>query len=114
MKISKELFNETPSLNFDPFDHLLELKPNPMKDINITNATKNNYQRVACIKDINGDWFVIPYELKTGFYNTEEALINMEEKDYSEHLNLTNEFEDKFGEYRTGGDLNLKELYIKL
>lgn len=68
---------------------------------------KNNYKPVVCKQDETGDWYIIPNELLDSF---NAYFINGDmENDYE----LQDEFEEKFGKYRTGGDLNLKQLYIK-
>ncbi len=56
-------------------------------------------KRVYVTQDDSGHWYVIPYELKEQFnYDLE---------------NEDEDFDDKYGQYRTGGDINLIELYIK-
>lgn len=68
---------------------------------------KNNYKPVVCTQDETGDWYILPNELSDSF---NAYFINGDmENDYE----LQDEFEEKFGKYRTGGDLNLTQLYIK-
>ena len=57
-------------------------------------------KRVYVVQDNDCDWYILPYELKKSF------LDDCEKEDYEE-------FDNKYGEYRTGGDINLVELYIK-
>ena len=55
-------------------------------------------------------WYVIPYELKDKFSCLLDKLI---ESDYSDEDYL-DEFDGMFNIYRTGGDLNLIELYAEI
>ena len=68
-----------------------------------------NYIPVKAVKDDDGHWYVIPVDESEDFFNIMEKLINC---DYDD-MELLDEFESKFGNYKTGGDLNLKQLYIK-
>jgi hypothetical protein len=60
---------------------------------------------VAAIQDETGDWFVIPKELVGRFMDLEETSSAVDKWDL---------FESEFGEYRTGGDLNLIQLYAEI
>lgn len=62
--------------------------------------------RVYCTKDDSGHWYVIPYELKDDF---NLLITDMDNEPFN--YDLFQEFEDKYGYYRTGGDLNLISLY---
>lgn len=61
----------------------------------------DHYTRVSALQDGDGHWYVIPAELEEQFNDLLEN-----EPDYDV-------FDDLFGSFRTGGDLNLVELYIK-
>ena len=67
---------------------------------------KDKFKKVYCTQDDCGHWYVIPLELADSF----NAYM---EQDMDENYDLQDEFEDKFGQYRTGGDLNNVQLYIK-
>lgn len=56
----------------------------------------------------DGDWFLIPNEKYQDFLKLTEELTSDEE-----NHELQEEFETKFGSYRTGGDLNLVQLFIQ-
>lgn len=55
-------------------------------------------QPVYVVTDSDGHWYVIPITLILEFYNIEDE----------------NLFIEKFGKYRTGGDINLVQLYAEL
>lgn len=57
-------------------------------------------KRVYATQDESGHWYVIPYELKESFSSDLE---NVDDYDY--------DFDNIWGQYRTGGDLNLVNLY---
>jgi len=59
-------------------------------------------QRVVAIQDEDCNWYVIPAWMVNEFYMLQE--LGEEQDDYEE-------FEETFGKYRTGGDLNLIQLY---
>lgn len=59
-------------------------------------------QRVAAIQDEDCNWYVIPAWMVNEFCMLQE--LGEEQDDYEE-------FEKTFGKYRTGGDLNLIQLY---
>lgn len=61
-------------------------------------------KRVYAIKDQDGHWYVIPYELK-------EEFLKMEAEGESDEWEA---FIDKFDKYRTGGDLNRVTLYAEI
>ena len=50
----------------------------------------------------DGDWFIIPSHLYKEFY----------EDSWNEELIESGGFDDKWWKYKTGGDLNLVQLYI--
>lgn len=72
----------------------------------VKNQDTNMWEAMYCTQDETGDWYVIPMSLKDSFLAYDEQAL---ENDYD----LQDEFEDKFGKYRTGGDLNNVQLYIK-
>lgn len=62
------------------------------------------YKRVYLTEDDDGHWYVLPYELSDQFYYDQQ----------NEQLVDSGEFDNKYGQYRTGGSLNLVEFYIKI
>jgi len=60
--------------------------------------------KVKAVQDDSGHWFVIPNELAKDFYK------DLEDEDMCD----SGEFDDKYGAYRTGGDLNLTQLYAEI
>lgn len=62
------------------------------------------FQRVKAIKDEDGHWYVIPELL---YYQFCVDLGNEEMVD-------SGDFDNKYGKYRTGGDLNLVQLYAEI
>lgn len=52
----------------------------------------------------SGHWYIIPFELKDEFNSDLETLGD-------ENID---EWEDKYGQYMTGGDLNLIQLYAEI
>lgn len=67
-----------------------------------------NFKKIYVTQDDCGHWYIIPYKLKDEFIGYISQI-----SDNDEDYELQNEFEEKFGEYRTGGDINLTELYTK-
>ncbi len=59
------------------------------------------YQPVKAVKDESGHWYLIPNEIYSDFI-----------RDLNDE-SMEDEFGSIYGEYMTGGDLNLKQLYIK-
>ncbi len=59
-------------------------------------------QKVSAVQDDSSHWYVIPSEMVSEFYKMGEFEDNYEQ------------FERKFGHYRTGGDLNSVQLYAEL
>jgi hypothetical protein len=60
--------------------------------------------KVRAIKDESGHWYVIPNELYNEFIKDEQ----------NEDMIDSGEFDDKYGKYRTFGDLNLIQLYAEV
>jgi hypothetical protein len=58
-------------------------------------------EKVKAVKDESGHWYVIPNILVEDFYKDEE----------NESLIDSGIFDLKWHKYRTGGDLNLIQLY---
>lgn len=52
----------------------------------------------------DGDWYLIPNELYEEFKNDT----------YNEEMVESGGFDDKWWKYKTGGDLNLIQLYVKI
>lgn len=63
-------------------------------------------------KDDSGHWYVIPMSLKESFEQDSEAINSLPENS-DEWYESIDAFEAKFGHYRTGGDLNLMQLYAE-
>lgn len=59
--------------------------------------------KVKAIQDDSGDWYVIPNELH------EQFRLDEQDEDFVD----SGKFDNKYGQFRTGGDLNLKQLYIE-
>ena len=59
---------------------------------------------VKAVHDDSGHWYVIPDELWDAFYEDLE----------DEEMGVSGEFDDKYGKYRTGGDLNNIQLYAEI
>lgn len=68
-------------------------------------------KRVYVTQDDDCHWYVIPYDLKDEFNNRLGAISKLAFLDGEE---LTEEFEKRFGQYATGGDINLIELYARI
>lgn len=64
-------------------------------------------QKVKIVTDNDGHWYVLPNELITEFLEDLETMSG--DEDYID----SGEFDNKYFQYRTGGDLNLVQLYIK-
>ena len=61
-------------------------------------------QKIKAVKDEDGHWFVIPEELLASFLSDLE----------DEGMLDGGEFDSKWGKYRTGGDLNLIQLWAEI
>ena len=61
-------------------------------------------QKVKAVKDDSCHWYVIPFEKSKQFFKDCE----------SNEMADSGEFDDKWGKYRTGGDLNLIQLWAEL
>lgn len=68
------------------------------------------FRAVKAVKDYDGHWFVIPKDMADDFSAMLSKLIETEYSDYD----LLDLFEEKFNKYRTGGDLNLIQLYVEV
>jgi len=64
----------------------------------------NEFQKVKAEKDDSGHWYVIPNELADSFYS------DSKNDDFCD----SGEFDNKWGMYRTGGHLNLIQLYANI
>ena len=64
--------------------------------------------KVKAVQDDSGHWYIIPNELCDEFINIMDDI-----EHYENNEKYVREFEDKFSHYRTGGDLNLKQLWIE-
>lgn len=67
----------------------------------------SNLKKVAAVQ-CDGDWYVIPVEMKDEFSRLSELA------EESENYDEQDEFNDKFGQYATGGDLNNIQLYAEI
>ena len=70
-------------------------------------------KKVYCTRDDSGHWYVIPDELKDRFSKFMNDISNLDD-DTVEYYDTVNKFEEEFGKYRTGGDLNNIQLYAKI
>lgn len=61
-------------------------------------------QKVKAVRDESGHWYIIPENLLPSFIIDEE----------DESMIDNGQFDDKWGKYRTGGDLNLVQLWAEL
>ena len=68
----------------------------------LISSRADGWVKVKAIKDESGHWYVIPNELLSDFRKDES----------NEDMVDSGDFDDKYGQYRTGGDLNLVQLYI--
>lgn len=68
---------------------------------------------VKAVQDECDDWYVIPEGLLKEFNRLHEK-IYIHQDNYDVIDDIINEFEEKFGGYRTGGDLNNIQLWAKL
>jgi hypothetical protein len=61
-------------------------------------------EKVKAVKDDSGHWYVLPNEMIEDFFKdlNNEAMID------------SGKFDDKYGKHRTGGDLNLIQLYAEI
>lgn len=67
----------------------------------------SNLRKVVAVK-CDGDWYVIPAEMHDDFSKLSEKACD------SENYDAQDEFNNKYGQYATGGDLNLVQLYAEL
>ncbi len=68
-------------------------------------------KRVYITQDDDGHNYIIPYELKDEF---SEMVDNMTKVHGEDMYELQDDFEKTFGQYATGGDINLIELYARI
>lgn len=61
-------------------------------------------KKVYAVTDQDGHWYVIPFEMKDDFFKEEE----------NGHIDEYESFIEKYSDYRTGGDLNLIQLYADI
>lgn len=61
-------------------------------------------EKVKVIKDDSGHWYVIPESFLEAFGKEDE------DEDFID----TGKFDEKYGKYRTGGDLNNIQLYAEI
>ena len=71
------------------------------ENLNISDVSDSKIQKVKAIKDESGHWYVVPNDIVNDFRKDEQ------DEDFVD----SGEFDDKYGKYRTGGDLNLVQLY---
>jgi len=75
------------------------------KGIVLINPKDKSIDPVKAV-EMDGDWFVIPNDLYSKWLEIIDKLSDDDSEDFTE-------FESIFSEYRTGGDLNNIQLYIK-
>ena len=61
-------------------------------------------QKVKAIQDESSHWYVLPNDLLDDFHKDEE----------NEDFIDSGGFDEKYGRFRTGGGLNLVQLYAKI
>ena len=71
------------------------------ENLNISDVSDSKIQKVKAIKDESGHWYVIPNDLVNEFMKDEQ------DEDFVD----SGDFDNKYRKYRTGGDLNLVQLY---
>ena len=71
-------------------------------------------RRVVAVEDGDNHWYVIPVEEHMNFLADKSLIAVKEDEDPDEADLLCHEFDKKWGGYRTGGDLNNKELWAVL
>lgn len=59
-------------------------------------------QKVKAVRDESGHWYILPNGLLSDFYKDEQ------DEDFVD----SGKFDNKYGKYMTGGDLNNIQLYI--
>lgn len=64
-------------------------------------------KKVKAVQDYDCHWYVIPNELVKEFLEDLEKFDGEDSEDYI----VSGEFDNKYFQYRTGGDLNLVQLY---
>lgn len=65
----------------------------------------SNLKPVKVYQDDSGHWYVVPDELSYQFHSMLRDCIESDDWE---------PFETTFGEYKTGGDLNLIQLYAEI
>ena len=70
-------------------------------------------EKVMAVKDNDSHWYVIPSALYAEFAARLNQIYGAGE-DTPEAQSLHEEFDEVFGDYRTGGGLNNKQLYAEL
>lgn len=66
---------------------------------------------VVALQDYDCHWYVIPKDMEEEFYRLQEK-VNSD--DYPHRYDDEEEFEETFSKYKTGGDLNLVQLYADI
>ena len=61
-------------------------------------------EKVKAVKDESGHWYIIPNDLLDEFADDEE----------NESMIDSGKFDEKWGKYRTGGGLNLVQLWVEM
>ena len=61
-------------------------------------------QKISAVQDESGHWYVIPAEELNSFWFDGE----------NEDMVDSGDFDSKWGKYRTGGDLNLVQLWAEI
>jgi hypothetical protein len=62
-------------------------------------------KKVKAVRDDSGHWYVIPNELR---------IIEFFKDLNNEDMVDSGQFDEKYGKYMTGGDLNLVQLYAEI
>ena len=72
-----------------------------------------NFIKVIATKDESSHWYLIPINKIDRFNERTIIIMRLLEADHEAAEDEINKFEKEFGLYRTGGDLNNVQLYIK-
>jgi hypothetical protein len=72
-----------------------------LENLNISDVSDSKIQKVKALKDESGHWYIIPNDLVQSFRKDEQ------DEDFVD----SGDFDNKYGKYRTGGDVNLVQLY---
>lgn len=70
---------------------------------------KSKYINIKLLQDDSSHWYIIPQEVVDDFENQMNYIYDHDDDGIED---IINEFDNKFGKYRTGGDINNYQLCI--